>query len=216
MTQTVATNTETQPIGFAPILGYYFEKCGISQIIDEQVPLDPRRKVLTHGQASIAMITGILFQVLQLYRLCKFADETTVLDVILPGVAPQEYFDDRLADTLDQLYAHGIGNLETTITKRMIEEFQIQNEVCHNDTTSASFYGQADNNKTDKSIKITFGYSKKHRQDLKLRIPEQTGHPFRSKAATHSDRKWPPNPVETGHPFRSKPATLWHCEIPIN
>lgn len=167
MTETVIADASTQPIGFAPILGHYYEKCGLSQIIDNHVPLDPRRKVLTHGQACVAMVTGILFQVLQLYRLCKFADETTVLDVILPGIAPEEYFDDRLADTLDALYAYGIGNLETMITRCMIDEFNIQNDLCHNDTTSASFYGDAGNNKTRESIRITFGYSKKHRQDLK-------------------------------------------------
>ena len=43
----------------------------------------------------------------------------------------------------------------------MIEAFQIQSDVCHNDTTSASVYGNADNNKTDRSIRITFGHSKK-------------------------------------------------------
>jgi hypothetical protein len=27
-----------------------------------------------------------------------------VLDVILPGIRPEEYFDDRLGDTLDAIY----------------------------------------------------------------------------------------------------------------
>jgi len=66
------------PVGFAPILKHYFEWCAIAKIIDENIELDPRRKVLTHGQASMATITGILFQTLQLYRICKFATETTV------------------------------------------------------------------------------------------------------------------------------------------
>lgn len=57
-----------------------------------------------------------LFQVLQLYRICNFAKESTVLDVILPGIAPNEYFDDRLADTLDAIFDYGIGSLEMLIT----------------------------------------------------------------------------------------------------
>ncbi|RLB62233.1 MAG: hypothetical protein DRG80_02915 [Deltaproteobacteria bacterium] len=167
MATSVIKSVQTQGIGFAPILKYYFEKCGISQIIDDYVPLDPRRKVLSHGQACVAMITAILFQVLQLYRLCKFADATTVLDVILPGIAPEEYFDDRLADTLNAIYNSGIGNLEIQITQKMIHEFDLQCPVCHNDTTSVSVYGQGNANKTADSIKITYGYNKKHRQDLK-------------------------------------------------
>ena len=167
MTKSVVTSVTTQPVGFAPILKHYFERCAIAKIIDENIELDPRRKILTHGQASVAMITGILFQVLQLYRICKFATETTVLDVILPHITPNEYFDDRLADTLDAIFDYGIGNLEMLVTQHMIQEFNIKNDTCHNDTTSASTYGNCDNNKTPDSIEITFGYSKKHRQDLK-------------------------------------------------
>jgi transposase len=160
-------NVQTQAVGFAPIIRHYFDQCGIERIIDDHVDLDPRRKVLTHGQASVAMITGILFQVMQLYRICKFAAEKTVLEVMLPHIAPEQYFDDRLADTLDAIYSGGIGDLELAVTRNMIEKFQIQNHVCHNDTTSVSVYGNADNNKTDRSIRITFGHSKKHRKDLK-------------------------------------------------
>ena len=160
-------NVQTKPVGFAPILAHYFDKCDIVNIVDEHVPTDPRRKVLTHGQACIAMITGILFQVMQLYRICQFARETTVLDVLLPGIDPKEYFDDRLADTQDALYDFGLGNLETMITGNMIGAFGIETDICHNDTTCAQMFGDADNRRSDKGIKITFGYSKQYREDLK-------------------------------------------------
>jgi transposase len=183
----VLQSVQTKAIGFAPILRHFFEKCGISEIIDDHVLLDPRRKILSHGQASVAMITGILFQVMQLYRICQFASETNTLDVILPGIDPKEYFDDRLADTLDAIFVYGIGNLETLITKRMIDEFNIESEICHNDTTSVSIYGDCDNNKTADSIKLTFGYSKKHRQDLKqlvwsLSVSSDSAFPLLQKA----------------------------------
>lgn len=167
MPKTIINDVRTKPIGFAPILAHYFKKCGIVDIIDTHVPTDPRRKVLTHGQASIAMITGILFQVMQLYRICQFARESTVLGALLPGIDPEAYFDDRLADTLDALYDFGLGNLETMITKAMIHAFHIKTEICHNDTTCAFVYGDADNRRSEKGIKITFGYSKQYRNDLK-------------------------------------------------
>jgi transposase len=166
----VVENVQTQAVGFAPIMRHFFDQCGIQRIIDDHVELDPRRKVLTHGQAAVAMITGILFQVMQLYRICKFAAEKNVLKVMLPHIAPEQYFDDRLADTLDAIFSYGIGDLELAITRNMIDVFQIQSQVCHNDTTSVSVYGNADNNKTDSSIRITFGHSKKHRKDLKQLI----------------------------------------------
>ncbi|MBW1750628.1 MAG: IS1634 family transposase [Deltaproteobacteria bacterium] len=167
MATRVIKNVQTQAVGFAPILRHYFDQCGITNIIDDHVELDPRRKILTHGQATVAMITAILFQVMQLYRLCKFATEKNVLKVLLPQIEADQYFDDRLADTLDALFDYGIGDLDMLITGNMIEVFKIESQVCHNDTTSVSMYGDADNNKTDQSIKITYGHSKKHRKDLK-------------------------------------------------
>ena len=142
MAKSVIKSVRTQSVRFAPILRHYFDRCGVGSIIDDNVPLDPRRKILSHGQASIAMISGILFQVLQLYRFCKFAKESTVLGSILPTIEPKEYFDDRLADTLDALLDYGIGNIETMITQRMIQEFNIESDLCHNDTTSVRKRGQ--------------------------------------------------------------------------
>jgi hypothetical protein len=66
--------------------------------------------------------------------------------VMLPHNAPEQYFDDRLADTLDAIFSDGIGDLELAITRNMIDAFQIQSQVCHNDTNSVSEYGDADNN----------------------------------------------------------------------
>ena len=163
----VIKNVQTQAVGFAPILRYYFDQCGIAKIIDDHVELDPRRKILTHGQAAVAMITAILFQVMQLYSICKFANEKTVLKVLLPQIEADQYFDDRLADTLDALFGYGIGDLDMLITGNMIDVFNIESQRCHNDTTSVSMYGDADNNKTEQSIQITYGHSKKHRKDLK-------------------------------------------------
>jgi transposase len=167
MATPVIKNVQTQAVGFGPILRHYFDRCGIANIIDDHVELDPRRKTLTHGQAAVAMITAILFQVMQLYRLCKFATEKTVLKVLLPKIEADQYFDDRLADTLDALFDHGIGDLDLLLTGNMIDVFKIETQACHNDATSISMYGEADNNKTGHSIEVTFGHSKKHRKDLK-------------------------------------------------
>ena len=166
----IVDDVVTQNIGFAPILRYYFEKAAIARLIDDSVPIDPRRKVLTHGQAAVAMITAILFQVMQLYRICPFARQSTVLDTVLAGIPAEAYFDDRLADSLDALHRHGLGNLELEITRHMIEAWQISTDVCHNDTTSASYYGNGKAAASSEGIQITFGHSKKHRDDLKQLI----------------------------------------------
>lgn len=161
----------TQPIGYAPILKHFMERCQLISLIDRHVPLDPRRTILTHGEACVAMITGIFHQVFQLYALQQFATTTDILSVILPDISPDAYFDDRLGDTLDALYTFGLGNLELLITRHMLEEFDITVHSAHHDTTSASVYGTAGSRQhSDEGITLTFGYSKKHRADLKQLI----------------------------------------------
>ena len=162
-----APPVQTQPIGYAPILRHYIERCRLVELIDQQVPLDPRRTELTHGEACVAMLTGILHQVFQLYNMRKFATDTDILQVILPRIASDAYFDDRLGDTLDAMYQAGLGNIELLLTRHMLSEFAIETEVCHNDTTTASVYGNGDTSRTGTSITLSFGYSKKHRADLK-------------------------------------------------
>jgi transposase-like protein len=83
-----------------------------AELGDQNIPLDPRRKILTHGQASVGMVTAILCQVFQMYRLCQFAEKSQILNIIFPDITSKEYFDDRMADTLDMIYDYGIGNLE--------------------------------------------------------------------------------------------------------
>ena len=61
----------------------------------------------------------------------------------------------------------GIGNLEILLTQEMIHYFAIQCLVCHKDTTSVSLYDKGNNSKTADSFKITYGDSKKYRQDFK-------------------------------------------------
>jgi hypothetical protein len=46
----------------------------------------------------------------------------------------------------------------TPLEGGLIAEFDIDNHVCHNDTTSASVYAEY-NNKTSEGINITFGHS---------------------------------------------------------
>ena len=143
MATPVIKNVQTQAVGFGSILRHFFDQWGIANIIDDHVELDPRRKILTHGQAAVAMVTAILFQVMQLYRICWFATEKTVLKVLLTQIEADQYFDDRLANTLDALFDYGIGDLDMLITGNMIDVFKIESQTYHNDTTSVSMYGDS-------------------------------------------------------------------------
>ncbi len=60
------------------------------------------------------------------------------------------------APILRAYFDYGLGNLELLPTQNCTKEFEIKSRLCHNDTTSASVYGECNNNKTGESIKLGF------------------------------------------------------------
>jgi hypothetical protein len=58
--------------------------------------------------------------------------------------------------------------------------------------------------------KVDFRITAKYLKPGGLRIPHQSGHRFRLKAATQSGAIRPVIPEHSGHLFRSNPATLFH------
>ncbi|GAK60260.1 transposase, IS4 family [Candidatus Vecturithrix granuli] len=146
-------SVQTRLIGYAPILKFFMERCQLISLIDRHVPCDPRRTGLTHGEACVAMITGIFHQVFPLDAISKFATATDILQVILPHIPPDAYFDDRLGDTLDAIYNAGLGDLELILTRHMLKECTITVNSLHDDTTTAGafplFQQAYDGNTTD-------------------------------------------------------------------
>ena len=54
MTKSVVKSVTTKPVGFAPILKHYFERCAIAKIIDENIEFEdktagPNHQFLSQG-----------------------------------------------------------------------------------------------------------------------------------------------------------------------
>ena len=85
---------------------------------------------MTHGEAGVALMTGIFHQVFLLYALQKFATDTDIFQVILPHSPTDAYFDDRLGDTLDARYTAGLGDLELILTPSHVGRIRHQCGQC--------------------------------------------------------------------------------------
>src|SRR5262245_50533471 len=79
--------------------------------------------------------------------------------------------DDRFGRALDRLYRADRASLLTALAVRAVREFQVELRQTHNDTTTVTFAGayhnQAPAEQRDRPPRITFGYNKDHRPDLK-------------------------------------------------
>jgi transposase len=139
---------------------------GVISIIDNMVATHPSRKI-THGEMVAALMMYLLSGGRALYRMEQWAQETAILSYMFPQYQPNDWTDDRIADTLEELYKASLEGIQGSISSHIIKRFDIRLDQIHYDTTSVSLWGTYDSSAGQPAVVITFGYSKDHRLDLK-------------------------------------------------
>lgn len=123
------------------------------------------------GQAVLAMIlNGLGFSNRQLYLVPQFFATKPVAHLLGAGIMAEDLNDDRLGRTLDWLTAHDLTALFAGLVRQARQAFAFPLETAHVDTTSFSVSGEYTTTDTlpddSQLIRITYGYSRDHRQDL--------------------------------------------------
>ena len=159
-------NLEIYDSAHLPIIAHLCDRLKIKEIADESLPWDKSQWVISPG----TVIKGILIDALSgrspLYRMNEFFTATDTEHLLGQGVEASHFNDDRLGRTLDIIYKHGAAGLFSDIVISAINEFHLELRMIHADTTSKSVYGEYKHQNPD-SIKITHGFSKNKRPDLK-------------------------------------------------
>ncbi len=138
--------------------------------VDALLP-GPRREV-SHGAALQAMIINALgFSSRPLYLSPEFFHNKPIDLLVQDGITAEMLNDDCLGRTLDACFEHGVTELFASIANKALQRFDITVSAAHLDTTSFSFHGEYDPKDVDETaMRITHGYSKDHRPDLKQAV----------------------------------------------
>jgi len=88
---------------------------------------------------------------------------------------------------LDKLYEYGVTELFSQIASVAIKLFGIDISFKHLDTTTFSVFGEYKEDACEQPIKITRGYSKDHRPDLK-QMKDSKGSYFIADSALYSEK----------------------------
>lgn len=180
----------SQTIGNGPVLKQYYEKMKLVETINRIVP--SKGEGLSCGEAVGALVAMVLNKGHALYAMEQWAETNQILRSIFPNREPKNYNDDQLARCLDKMFKTGLKSIHGAISSAMCIGFGIEVKSIHHDTTSLSFYGaydlpikqtqaqaqtQAQNQSQEKekkeekkeetAPKITYGYSRDKRPDLK-------------------------------------------------
>jgi transposase len=157
-----------------PLVMDIFRNSGMKKVIDDAITMDKRSHVATSDCVGI-ILSGVMVGAHSLWRLRERLDPYDMNTIMQNPSFDLSYFnEERLAKALDDLYNADIEQLMTKIAIAAIKNNELNVESLHFDTTSLSFYGDYENEDSIELVegispppKITYGYSKDNRPDLK-------------------------------------------------
>jgi transposase len=185
---------ELKKIDHLGIVAGIVDSIGIVEIINNLVGSNSEEKV-SAGQVVKAMILNGLSMMSQpLYMFPKFFELIACEHLIGVGVKAEYLNDDKLGRVLDKLFIKGLDTVFLAVSLNAVEIYQISLSSSHLDSTSFHVHGEYENSlpsvifedskesgslekeneesQSPQAIKLTYGYSRDHRPDLKQFITQ--------------------------------------------
>lgn len=185
----VAPEIQVQDIDHLGIVAGIVDEIGLVEQVDGLLGRHPQ-EVVSLGHVLKAMIlNGLGFLSAPLYLFSQFFEGKATAHLLGEGIEAEHLNDDRLGRALDRFYAYGVTKLFTTIALEAARKFGVETGRVHLDSSSMSVEGQyiedratpeegeakegkGEGEEPQESteagpIRITYGYSKDRRPDLK-------------------------------------------------
>jgi transposase len=163
---------ESLEVGAAPVVRHFLQRLALHDLLAQHLPvLAGRPPALPSATVLCLLVTNLLVARQPLYALPDWAARR-VPDLLglLPGQAAL-LNDDRLGRALDHLQRADRASLLTALVRHVVGEFALDLSEFHQDTTTVTFSGayagQLPATASERPPRITFGYNKDHRPDLK-------------------------------------------------
>ena len=143
---------------------------GLIRMIDARLVPDEQEEI-TPGEAVAGMIlNGLGFANRPLSLTPQFFTNKPLDLLFRPGVRAEMFNRFKLGRTLDDVHAYGCDLLFSELALASCAQERIEQRFHHLDTTSFSLSGDYVPESDEHAIRITHGYSKDHRPDLKQAV----------------------------------------------
>jgi transposase len=162
-------STKIWKVEHLPIIGKYCDELNIIKNIDSIVKTQMN---ISCGVIVKGMIIDILSGRSPLYRLEEFFTHHNPSYLIQEGTTASMFNDSNVGRVLDHIYKTGTNKIFSIISKEACKVFKLDLKSGHYDTTSVNVWGEYDKTEDKNALKLTYGYSKDHRPDLKQFIME--------------------------------------------
>jgi len=166
------TSLESLEVGATPVLAHLLDRLQWTDLLDQHLPALPGRQPALPSALTLALLVHNLVVARQpLYAIPAWVARRVPQHL---GLQPDQVGllnDDRIGRALDHLYRADRASLLTALVLHAIREFDIEMTELHQDTTTVTVHGVYDGqppaDQPDRPPRVTFGYNKDHRPDLK-------------------------------------------------
>ena len=148
-----------------PIVHAYAERLALRALINRLVPTE---REFEPGLMVLGMVVDTQSARSPLYHLESFFEGQDTEVLLGERVDPAVFNDDNAGATLDLLFEANTQKIYSEVAVAALREFEVPTDEVHFDTTSVTVYGDYHTSEQAGSpFRITQGYSKDHRPDLK-------------------------------------------------
>lgn len=151
------------------IVAGIIDEIGIEQKINEILDCDVREKISAGKIVKAILLNNLGFVTKPLYLFSQYFQDKPVEHLLGKCLEAAELNDDKIGRVLDKLFDNSLTTIFSIIAINAANKYQVKTTFSHLDSTSISVHGE-DKQFEDSSeitIKITYGYSRDHRPDLK-------------------------------------------------
>jgi transposase len=160
---------EVQDIDHLGIVAGIIDEIGLAEEIDRRVGTHPQEHVSSSQAVKAMILNGLGFVSAPLYLFGEFFSGKATEHLLGEGIKPEHLNDDRLGRVLDKLFEADLTEVFVGVASKAAERFGSPTKSVHLDATSFHLHGRYDDEGQEEpeEIRITYGYSREHRPDLK-------------------------------------------------
>ncbi len=158
--------------GHLPVAAAFCRRLGLIDLVNGMVKTEMK---LPPGEVVQAMVLDTLSQRSPLYRLESFLDDQDEELLMGKPVTPKAFSDINVGRSMDAIFKSGPSKIVTALGARATQLFKLNTSTPSYDTTSTNVWGDyrvCENESSSEGSRITYGYSKDHRPDLKQFMTE--------------------------------------------
>jgi hypothetical protein len=162
---------DSRYVGAQPLVAPFLERLRVHAFLAEALGRPDARARLVPVETAVLLLRNIVLSRHPLYGVPEWLRRFDPPQLGLDAAQLRLVNDDRLGRTLDKLFLADRRTLVTRLVIHMVEEFGIELERLHNDSTSITFSGvyepQPPRRDGRERLRIVHGHNKDHRPDLK-------------------------------------------------